>query len=400
MRQATFVADLPPDDEAIIAQEETEHGWRALTARGEILDVRSRNGAKAAMPDGDEVLMIVRGAAPVRRARSIREQLHIPDYLIHFDRALALNRANQNEEALTEIDAAIAMAPTLYAGFNRAMILLALGRWREGFYEYRQCEMRRPFMRQRVADAIDAGLKVWNGEDITGKRLLLMHTHGFGDTIMVLRYVPMLRAIGADVVLMVPDELTALAAQFAPVVDGLDDADFVCPLLHVVGMLSVMPADVSGNPYLHVDAEAVARARGRLGPGHHVGIAWSTTVQRPEDYPRAIPLDKLVAALGGARLHSVQKQAGLAALEHGVQVHELKNFSECAALMLAMDRIVSVDTAALHLAGAIGHPRVDGLLSHWASWRWLAPWYANVKLRQQAVAGDWDSALAQLDRAG
>jgi hypothetical protein len=398
MKQATFVEALPFDDDAIIAQEETDTGWRALTARGEIFDVRNRNGTKAVMPTDDEGLTIVRGgAAPIRPARSLREKLRIQDYLTHFNGALALTRANQNEEALTEIDAALALAPTLYARFNRAMILLALGRWREGFDEYRQCEMRQPFIRQRVADAVAAGLKVWNGEEIAGKRLLLLHAHGFGDTLMALRFVPTLRAIGADVKLTVPAELTALAAPFALVTDALDDCDFVCPLLHVLGMLSVVPEHVGGNPYLHVDAAAVARARGRLGPGRHVGIAWSTAVQRPEDYQRTIPLNKLVGALGDARLHSVQKHGALEALAHGVRVHPLDNFADCAALMLAMDRIISVDTAALHLAGAIGHPRVEALLGHWASWRWLAPWYANTKLHRQTRADDWDSALAQLE---
>jgi hypothetical protein len=418
MKESTFVDDLPVDD-AIIALEETEHGWRGLTAKGEILDVRSRNGHKAMIPDGD--ILQVRGNKPVSRrpivqldkldhavfvataARTLAQNancsdLSIGEYIAHFERALAFGRENHNTEALLEFDAAMALAPTLFARFNRAMILLALGRWREGFTEYRRCEMHPPFMRQRIADAVDAGLKVWNGEDIAGKRLLLLHTHGFGDAIMTLRYTSILRAVGAHVVLSVPEELTALAAQFAPAIDGLFDCDFVCPLLHVIGMLSVMPEHVSGKPYISVVAEAVEHWRSRLGPGRHVGIAWSASVQRPGDYPRAVPLAKLVAALGAdANLHSVQKQGGLEALALGVHVHEIGDFADCAAMMLAMDRIVSVDTAALHLAGAIGHPRVDGLLSHWASWRWLAPWYDNVRLRRQTIADDWDSALAQLE---
>jgi hypothetical protein len=417
MKESTFVDDLPVDD-AIIALEETEHGWRGLTAKGEILDVRSRNGHKAAIPDGD--ILQVRDNKPVSRrpivqldkldhavfvattARTLAQNancsdLSIEEYIVHFERALAFGRENHNTEALLEFDAAMALAPTLFARFNRAMILLALGRWREGFAEYRQCERHPPFMRQAVTEALAAGCKLWDGEELAGKRLLLLHAHGFGDTIMALRYVPLLKAIGADVVLMVPDELLALAAPFAPVTSVLQDADFVCPILHVLGMLSVAPDTVSGKPYMHVDPAAVARAREQLGPGRHIGIAWSASVQRPGDYPRAVPLAKLVAALGNANLHSVQKQGALEALGRGVRIHALENFAACAALMLAMDRIVSVDTAALHLAGAIGHPRVDGLLSHWASWRWLAPWYANVRLRRQTIADDWDSALAQLE---
>ena len=64
--------------------------------------------------------------------------------------------------------------------------------------------------------------------------------------------------------------------------------------------------------------------------------------------------------------------------------------------MLQMDVIVSVDTAALHLAGAIGHPKVYGLLSHWSSWRWIARWYDNGRLCRQSSDGDWASALAQI----
>jgi hypothetical protein len=420
MKESTFVDDLPVDD-AIIALEETEHGWRGLTAKGEILDVRSRNGHKAAIPDGD--LLQVRGDKPVSRrpivqldkldhavfvataARTLAQNancsdLSIGEYIAHFERALAFGRENRNTEALLAIDTAITLAPTLFAYFNRAMILLALGRWREGFEEYRQCEQHAPFMRAPVTDALAAGLKVWNGEEIAGKRLLLLHAHGHGDSLMVLRYVPLLQAVGAEVALMVPEELRTIAAQFAPV-DVLQDADFVCPLLHVLGMLAVTPEHVNGQPYVHVDTAAVDRVREQLGPGRHVGIAWSASIQRPGDYPRAVPLDRLVGALGGddanLHFHSVQKQDGLEALAHGVQIHPLETFADCAALMLAMDRIVSVDTAALHLAGAIGHPRVDGLLSHWASWRWLAPWYDNVRLRRQTIADDWDSALAQLE---
>jgi hypothetical protein len=105
-----------------------------------------------------------------------------------------------------------------------------------------------------------------------------------------------------------------------------------------------------------------------------------------------------VRALGDAEIHSVQSQNGYDARRLNVHVHAFRDFADCAALMLQMDEIVSVDTAALHLAGAIGHPRVFGLLSHWASWRWLAPWYGNVRLCRQKKPDDWSGALAEVGR--
>jgi hypothetical protein len=398
MKLASYTDDLPTDD-AIIAVEETEHGWRGLTARGELLDVRSRNGHKAAMPEGD-VLQMQGGKAVSRRVIDPGEA-SIEEYVEHFERGRTCVRENRNAEALIEFDAAIRIAPTLFARFNRALVLLALGRWREGFSEYRQSERQPPFTRPAVTEALSAGFKLWDGQDIAGKRLLLLHAHGFGDTLMTLRYVPTLMAIGADVMLKVPDELRSLAEQIAPVTGGLAvSADFVLPILHVLDMLSVMPASVGGHgAYLAVDPAAVERWRAQLGPGPHIGIAWLSSTVRPGDYPRDIPIERLVAALGGgdANLHSVQKHGDIDAMAAGVRVHQIGDFADCAALMMAMDRIVSVDTAAVHLAGAIGHPRVELLLGHWSSWRWLARWYPNVKLRRQTTADDWDSALAQLD---
>jgi ADP-heptose:LPS heptosyltransferase len=114
------------------------------------------------------------------------------------------------------------------------------------------------------------------------------------------------------------------------------------------------------------------------------------------DYPRAIELDLIRQALPDVHLVSVQQSNGFAARLGGVEYHSFKDFSDCAALMACCDEIVTIDTAAVHLAGAIGHPCVKLLLSHWASWRWLAPLYGNIKICRQDSAGDWASALGKL----
>ena len=394
MKLASFGDDLPRDENPIMAVEETAQGWRGLTAKGELLNVRSRNGHKAAMPDDDVVIM--RGNVAVSRRPIERAELRIDDYLTHYNGAVLLARQDRNAEALVEFEAAIALAPTLFARFNRALILLALGRWPEGFDEYRECEQHAPFMRPPVAAALARGLKPWTGGNLGGKPLLVMHAHGFGDSIMALRYLPVLWQLGIKTVLDVPDELRRLAIAFMPWEP--DEAEYFCPLLHVVGLLGVTPDHVEPAPYVPISIDAVERWRERLGPGPHIGLAWSPgATPTTGDYPRAVPLDQLVGALGAARLHSVQRQDADAARRLGVEAYDFSDFYDCAAAILAMDRIVTVDTAALHLAGAIGHPRVDALLSRWASWRWLAPWYANVRLCRQAAPDDWESALAQLD---
>jgi hypothetical protein len=182
------------------------------------------------------------------------------------------------------------------------------------------------------------------------------------------------------------------------VADELIDCDFFCPILHLLYVLGVNPIEVSGASYLTTERSLTNDWHVKLGQRKRkrIGLAWSIGKPSDGDYPRPIELAKLVASLGDAELHSVQVQGEQEATWCGVAHHNPTDFADCAGLMRAMDEIISVDTAALHLAGAIGHPKVTGLLSYWASWRWCAKWYDNVKLVKQTSSGDWASALAQL----
>jgi hypothetical protein len=394
----TFVEEGLPFLDPVIAHEMTDYGWRGLTEHGEVLVVRG-NGPAVTVPS--EIIVARNGSAIGRRVVS-NSRVNIEDYLTHFNRVVALYRDNRPEEALIESDAALQVAPTLRAKFNRAMILLALGRWGQGFKDYLECEKHAPFMRPQVRAALDCGLRPWQGEDISGKKLLLLHAHGFGDTLMTLRYVRRLQENGADVLLDVPPELRRFANQFAPLYPSpalVERApDYFCPMLHLVYWMGDVPGTVNSAYPRLIDETLVVRWCSRLGRTRRarVGIAWSIGKPSDGDYPREIPLAELAAAFPDAELHSVQIQEGDEARKHGVHVQPFDDFADCAAFMSQMDMIVSVDTAALHLAGAINHPRVYGLLSHWASWRWLAPWYWNVTLCRQAKPGDWSSALAQI----
>jgi len=397
---ATFVDENLPDLDPVIAHERTDYGWRGLTAQGEVLEVKQANGHTIEVPS--EIVVAQNGIPIGRRKVSNEWPLSIDNYLEHFNRVVNFYRANDLAQAMLESDAALAIAPTLRARFNRAMVLLAAGQWQEGLAEYWLCEQEAPFMRPQARAALDAGMKPWRGEDLQGKRLLLMHAHGFGDSIMMLRYVPVMIARGAEVILMVPHELDQLAVQHALVVNELVDADYFCPLLHLLHFLKVIPAGVIGRgSYLDVDPTDILRWHQRIdSEKKKIGIAWSIGKPSLGDYPREIDLDILIDVLRGdgekAEIHSVQAQGAAEARKLGVKTYELADFADCAALMMAMDEIVSVDTAALHLAGAIGHPRVFGLLSHWASWRWVAPWYANIEFRRQPAEGDWLNALLQI----
>jgi hypothetical protein len=321
--------------------------------------------------------------------------VNIDDYLAHSNRLVELYKSNRIEDALVEADLTLMAAPTVRARYNRAMVLLAAGRWREGLSEYWECEQTKSFMRPQVKSALATGLQPWRGEPLTGKRILLLHAHGFGDSIMTLRYVERLK----KAVMVMPPELRSIAEPCGLVAGEPVDCDFFLPMLHLPHLLGVTPESVSGEPYLRPPRSMVNKWHIELGlkKKHRVGLAWSVGRPSSQDYQREIDLGLLVSGFGGnIELHSVQAQGAELAESYGVIPHRLNDFADCAGLMMTMDEIISVDTAALHLAGAIGHPKVTGLLSHWSSWRWVAKWYHNVRLCRQASEGDWPSALIQI----
>jgi hypothetical protein len=389
--------DLPP----IVAYEPMSFGWRGLTTEGEVLEVKGENGEPAKLPTAR--IEVMKDRALGYRALPEKTSPGLIDlYLTDFRIAVEALRQNELDAAFDAINRAINLAPTTRARFNHALILLAMGRWIEGFDEWDHCESREPFMRPMYRAALERGLAPWQGEDLERKRLLLVHDHGLGDTVMTLRYVSELQGMGAEVILHVPPELATLAAHFAPVISSLDEinwADYFCPMLMLLHRMRETPATVRSDPYLYVTPEHVHKWRNRVERDDRktIGVAWSVGVKYDGDYPRSAPLAAFVQHLGAHNLVSVQQQGSAEADLLGVQNFLFEDLADCAALMSTLDEIVTIDTLALHLAGAIGHRHVTALLSHWHSWRWIAPWYRNVRFIRQQAANNWATAFAQME---
>jgi tetratricopeptide (TPR) repeat protein len=393
---AAGVLDDLPELDAVIAHELTEDGWRGLTENGVILNITGINGHKIVPPEGE--MLVARGGRTIgRRAIADKYKIHLDDYIAHHDRGVELFKANQYESALAEFETAVALAPTAWAQFNRALVLLTLGRWAEGLEYY---EARLPLYNSALCrEAVRRGIPRWRGEDLCGKKLLLVHDAGFGDTIQMLRYAPMLLERGAHLKLFMPPQLCGLAEQVAPLAEENEGADYYCPMLSLLFLLRQTVETIPNDPYLQTDPALVQRWRERIGTSERrrTGIAWSVGQLVEGDYPRAIPLQLLGEALGDDDVFSIQTQGAGEARALGIETFEFEDFADCAALVSLMDRIVTVDTAATHVAGAIGHPNITLLLSHWSSWRWIGNrLYRNMKLCRQTSAGDWASALAQI----
>jgi tetratricopeptide (TPR) repeat protein len=262
---------------------------------------------------------------------------------------------------------------------------------------------------------------LWDGSELSGRTILLWAEQGYGDAIMFVRYVSLVKAKGARVILACRAPETRLFASCTGVdqlvIQGetLPDFDVHAPLLslpHRLGTeLTSIPVDV---PYLsapevtHLPEEVQERLR--TAPGLKIGFVWVSKLGTAKDFKRRVSLDlwQPLFALPSLSWFSLYK---------GDLRHELTPFADrvsdvgtyCedfADLAWAMDRldlIITMDTASAHLAGALGRP-VWVLLPFANDWRWLldradSPWYPTARLFRQPSFGDWQSVIAQLATA-
>ena len=331
---------------------------------------------------------------------------------LHRGRALAaLNRLN---EAVASYGKAAAIRKdNADVHFSEALALLALGDYRRGFEKY---EAR--WRRSGMPAPKSRGRPLWLGEYPLARKTVLLHAEqGFGDTIQFARYVPLLAATGAKVVLEVQSELTALmtrlngGAQIIGRGDTLPPFDVHCPLGSLPLALRTEPDTVPAEiPYLSADDAQLAKWSARVGAfaRPRIAIAWSGNAEHFNDRNRSIPFARLAPMFSmPARFFSIQRDvrsqdAETLAAESRVTHFgaELANFTDTAAVIALSDLVISADTAVAHLAGAMGRP-LWVLIPFQPDWRWTldgetSPWYPTARLFRQTSLGDWDDLIARV----
>jgi tetratricopeptide (TPR) repeat protein len=283
-------------------------------------------------------------------------------------------------------------------------------------YEYRwQTKMLRHAQR-------DFKQPQWLGQPIDGSRILLHAEQGLGDTLQFLRFVPMVAARGAKVVLEVPSELRRLVenmleptAQIITRGNRLPDFEWHSPLMSLPFVfrteLASIPAPI---PYLQAYPQltrefaqqiALHSSNGCL----RVGLVWSGSARHTRDRQRSIPLTQLgvLTEIPGTIFYSLQKgPAAKDLLDMPIDMNlvdlscHLGDFADTAAALANLNLLITVDTAVAHLAGALGKP-VWILLTRNPDWRWLldredSPWYPTARLFRQSAAGDWSSVISRV----
>jgi len=337
---------------------------------------------------------------------------------VHNNLANILKDLGRWDEAVAACRQAIGVEPQLAeAHFNLSLLLLMQGDFSRGWLEH-EWRWRCPnFPSARC----DFAQRQWDGSELAGRRILLHAEQGFGDTIQFVRYAPLVAARGGQVILACPPELHRLLNDLSGITGAiafdapLPPFDVHCPLLSLpLAFGTTLPSVPRAVPYLHGHAAELARWQRELAGDRHfkVGLVWAGKSTHANDRNRSLPLSALapLARISGVSFYSLQKgaaaeqaktpPAGMTLIDH---TNELHDFADTAGLIAQLDLIISVDTAVVHLAGALGKP-VWTLLPFVADWRWLlersdSPWYPTMRLFRQPAVGDWSNVVEQVSVA-
>lgn len=297
--------------------------------------------------------------------------------------------------------------------WDLALLELLRGDFRRGFAHYR-ARFKTPGRAGRLAFP----QPIWRGQDLMGKKILIVSEQGFGDIFMMCRFAPLLRNKGARVVFLAPTA-AAPVLRIAGIADEIvceapssqGDYDFQTSIFDLPLRLG-MTSETIPSPFAYLSSPAPegepALAETKKPK---IGVVWRGNNQHGNDRTRSLPLSDFASLFGETRAQFYNLTRELADGEEEVlRAHnvvdlsqKLPDFLATARLVAQLDLVITCDTAMAHLAGGMGK-KVWTLLPFAPDWRWLleredSPWYPSMRLFRQKIKGNWPETLERVRAA-
>ena len=331
--------------------------------------------------------------------------------------------------------------------YSRAQIRLRAGDWPKGWADY-EARWNSFYMKRDVGKGLRGYYtrffpaipvctrQFLSDQSLHGKSLIIYGEQGYGDNLMALRLLPLVKEkTGASPVLVTPyGPLVPLmraipdlerSTKIVQAVEGmavekLPKGDGHCGILSLFHLLSInSPADMPliSKPIFSAEHQKIWRDRISSSRSREknlaIGVAFEGNAKAKNRQSRSLDLSRLCAALpDDCTIHLLQKDK-TPEIEKVLQNHPsiffwgdvMDDFTDTAQLIHELDFIVTIDTAIAHLAGLLQKPGCL-LLPTPGEWRWGPPLlqenrgycrlYPHLYELRQKTPGAWDSVLDQL----
>lgn len=337
--------------------------------------------------------------------------------------------AARHDEAIAYYRRATQLDPGhIQSHWNLAYLMLLRGDYSASAWRHFEMRLHAADLKDPTLRAADVArymprfgfARYWNGGDLEGKTLLVWTEQGFGDTLMTMRFMTLLKARGAGKVVLYADaplvrlaltlnDIDLVIAKNEEIASG--DFDFHVSAMSLPALFQADPASISSmpSPYLVVRQEDRRKWEARLSAGrdYRIGIVWAGNPDMAADTLRSVALEKFLplTEIRGTAWVSLQKGEPARQRAAGGEriadwMDECVDMYDTATLIDGLDLVISVDTSIAHLAGALGKP--VWLLNRYDSeWRWMwqredSPWYPSMRIFSQPAPHDWDSVIAKI----
>ena len=379
------------------------------------------------------------------------------NFSLLFNIALAYKNLKQNLKAIDFYDKALKINPSSYQGwFNLAHIysvegqcknavsalkicnklkpndreteyflaiaLMRLKDYDKGlkFFEKRLCKETAVALQNKTYPNLAALDKLWNGENIKDKTIMVYYEAGYGDTIMFSRYLPLLKNKCKKLIFYPQKPLVPLYQESGLGIDELIEGfvpeqalsfDVHAPLLSLPYLLGLKGKKVfeASEGFLRANEKLTEEYKERYfnNDSIKIGIKWQGNTYYDKD--RVIPTEAFspLIELEGTKFYSFQTFEGAEELKKLTDKYDitdigkdLLDFGQTAAALMNLDLVICNDTSLAHLAGALGIPCLV-LLPYEVNWRWhddlsKCDWYDSIRLFRQKSIGDWDSVFSEV----
>ncbi len=331
--------------------------------------------------------------------------------ILNLNMSAFLAAAGRHDQALEFADKAIMLNPNyIEAHLKKASLLIQKGQLKEGLALYEK-RWDNPNW-HTLPNKLDA--TPWNGEDLSGKTLIVWNEQGFGDAIIYARYIKDLSVHADKLTVMCEPTLHDLLCRgqaneirFIALDDTPPKSDFFVSMMSLPHHFGITLENLkTERAYIAPNQDATDRWRESFkSPAPQVGLIWAGNPSQSHDYSRSLTPEQFSPLLDIPNIQFHNLLIGPRGdLWRNERLHDprknLKTFDDTAAYMNALDLIISVDSAPAHLAGAIGK-NTWVLLSFDPDTRYFlgrddSPWYPKMTLYRQQKPGDWSSVIEQI----
>ena len=356
------------------------------------------------------------GMRQFKESREIFEKIvnkinNVPGFWHNY--GLALYMSGMFWKAAEALKKSLVLQPDMIqVQSDYALSLMATGDLGNGLREY---EIRwKTLYKSKIWDL---GIPEWQGETLEGKNILIHHEQGFGDSLMLCRFINDARMLGANVTIAVPEELIRLFEEnfsYAKVINwessdiNAEEFDFHSPMLSLMRWLNIKSIEDVVYFGSYLEAKSTVVNKGAFQTKLKIGLCWASGDHGAALRKRRrklslksflplleIPNVSLISLQKGDESNEIEAIGALGFIWNPMS--RVDDFLGTAEVINDLDLVISVDSAVAHLAGVMGKP-VLMLGPAPRCWRWWtktngSPWYKNMKIYSQSQIGSWTDAI-------